>query len=61
MMKRMTIFFYGLLCYLIGALAYFVGLSGFLANLWGPYAIDAGQTAPFVPALLINVGPILSG
>jgi methanethiol S-methyltransferase len=58
-MKRMTIFVYGLICYLIGAAAYFVGLSGFLANLFGPYSIDAGREAPFVTALLINVGLIV--
>jgi methanethiol S-methyltransferase len=58
-MKRMTIFIYGLICYLIGAAAYFVGLSGFLANLFGPYSIDAGREAPFVTALLINVGLIV--
>ena len=58
-MKRTIIFIYGLLCYLIGATAYFIGFGGFLANLLGPYAIDKGKTAPFILALLINVGLIV--
>jgi methanethiol S-methyltransferase len=58
-MKRTTIFIYGLICYLIGAAAYFVGLSGFLANFFGPYSIDAGREEPFLLALLINIGLIV--
>lgn len=58
-MKRITIFIYGIICYLVGAMAYFVGLSGFLARFFGPYSIDAGHTAPFAQALLINVGLIV--
>jgi methanethiol S-methyltransferase len=55
-MKRKLIFTYGILCYLVGAGAYFAGLGGFLAGLLGPFSIDKGSTAPFFPALLINVG-----
>jgi protein-S-isoprenylcysteine O-methyltransferase Ste14 len=58
-MKRKLIFIYGILCYLVGAGAYFMGLGGFLANLLGPYSVDKGSTAPFFPALLINVGLIV--
>jgi len=58
-MKRKLIFIYGLLCYLIGATAYFAGFGGFLANLLGPYSIDAGREAPFIQALLINLGLIV--
>ncbi|MDX1417129.1 MAG: NnrU family protein [Candidatus Promineifilaceae bacterium] len=58
-MKRILIFTYGILCYLIGATAYFVGFGGFLANLLGPYSIDKGRTAPFFLALFINVGLLI--
>lgn len=58
-MKRTLIFVYGILCYLIGATAYFIGFGGFLANLLGPYSIDKGKTAPFFLALLINMGLIV--
>lgn len=54
-MKRKLIFIYGIVCYLIGAGAYFAGLGGFLAGLLGPFSIDEGATAAFLPALLINV------
>jgi protein-S-isoprenylcysteine O-methyltransferase Ste14 len=58
-MKRKLIFIYGLICYVIGATAYFIGLGGFLANLFGPFSIDVGPEAPVVPALLINLGLIV--
>jgi methanethiol S-methyltransferase len=58
-MKRILIFLYGVVCYVVGAGAYFGGLMGFLGNFWGPYAIDAGRSAPLAHALVINIGLIL--
>lgn len=58
-MKRKLIFTYGILCYLIGASAYFVGFGGFLADLLGPFSINEGNTAPLLLALLNNVGLIV--
>lgn len=58
-MKRKLIFLYGILCYLLGAGAYFVGLGGFLADALGPFSINKGTTADFSRALLINVGLII--
>lgn len=57
-MYRKLIFIYGLNSYLVGALAYFVGFGGFLANLLGVYSIDAGRQAPLAEALLIDIGLI---
>ena len=58
-MKRTTIFIYGIVSYLIGASAYFGGLSLFLANRLGPYSVDQGVEAPFAVALAINLGLII--
>lgn len=55
-MKKLTIFIYGIISYLIGAGAYFIGLGGFLGNFLGYYSVDAGPETPLLPALLINVG-----
>jgi methanethiol S-methyltransferase len=58
-MKKTIFFIYGVVCYLVGAGAYFGGLIGFLGNFLGPYSIDAGRTAPSIQALVINVGLIV--
>lgn len=55
-MKRIAIFGYGIAAYLVGAGAYFIGLSGFTGNFLGPLSIDNGSATSLVPALLINVG-----
>lgn len=59
MAGRVGIFIYGMLAYLIGAGAYFVGLSGFLGNFLGPFGIDHGPQTPFALALLVNLGLIV--
>jgi methanethiol S-methyltransferase len=55
-MQRTVIFVYGIIGYLIGAGAYFVGLNGFMANLLGPYSIDQGAETALSVAVIINVG-----
>ena len=53
-MKKMIIFAYGLLSYVLclGTLAY---AAGFMGNLFVPKSIDAAPTAPLGQALLINL------
>lgn len=58
-MQRIMIFVYGIICYLIGAGAYFIGFNGFMANLLGPYSVDRGAEAPLGIAVAINVGLIV--
>jgi protein-S-isoprenylcysteine O-methyltransferase Ste14 len=58
-MNRITIFIYGLGCYLVGAFAYFIGLSSFLGNFGVIRSIDIGVETPFLQALLTNLGLIL--
>ena len=58
MMKRILIFLYGTISYLLFLLA-FLYLIGFLSNTVDPKGIDDGMTTPFIPALLINLGLII--
>jgi protein-S-isoprenylcysteine O-methyltransferase Ste14 len=58
-MKKYIILAYGVICYLIGAFAYFVGLSGFLGNFLLSKSINTGLETPFWQALLINIGLIV--
>ena len=58
-MNRLSIFIYGLICYLIGAFAYFIGLSSFLGNFGVISSIDLGPETPLLQALFINLGLIL--
>jgi methanethiol S-methyltransferase len=58
-MQRITISVYAIVCYLIGAGAYFVGLNGFMANLLGPFSIDQGVEATLPTALAVNVSLIV--
>lgn len=55
-MKKLTIAIYGIIGYLVGAGAYFIGLGGFSGNFLGAYSVDSGPQSPLIPALLINVG-----
>lgn len=55
-MKQISIVIYGVICYLIGAGAYFIGLGGFLGNFLGYYSVDSGPETPLMIALLVNVG-----
>lgn len=59
MVKRSPILLFGIICYLIGASAYFIGFGGFLANLLGDYSIDIGAQTSIPAAIAINVGLIL--
>lgn len=54
-MKRLTIFLYGLTCYLV-FLATFLYAIGFIGNFATPTSIDAPAQAPFMTALLTNLG-----
>jgi protein-S-isoprenylcysteine O-methyltransferase Ste14 len=53
MLKRIVIFSYGLICYLV-FLATFVYAIGFIGNLIVPKSIDSGPEGPFIQALLVN-------
>jgi methanethiol S-methyltransferase len=58
MLKRLTIFIYGLLCYLLffGTFLYAIG---FIGNIQVPKSIDSGRTGPLGEALLIDAGLLL--
>jgi protein-S-isoprenylcysteine O-methyltransferase Ste14 len=53
MLKRIVIFSYGLICYLV-FLATFVYAIGFIGNLIVPKSIDSGPEGSFIQALLVN-------
>lgn len=59
MLKRLLALLGGIICYVIGAGAYFIGLSGFMANLLGPYSIDNGVESALPAALIINISLII--
>lgn len=59
MLKRLPVLLYGIICYLIGASAYFAGFGGFLANLLGDYSVDAGAQTSIPMAITINLSLIL--
>jgi methanethiol S-methyltransferase len=54
MVGRITVFIYGVVCYLV-TLAAFVYAAGFLANFGVPKSIDSGAQSPFVVGLAINL------
>ena len=58
MLKRLTTFIYGLLCYLLffGTFLYAIG---FLGNILVPKSIDSGRTGPLGEALFIDAGLLL--
>jgi methanethiol S-methyltransferase len=53
MPKRIAIFSYGLLCYLL-FLTTFLYAIAFIGNLIVPRSLDAGPEGPFIRALLVN-------
>ncbi len=55
LMKKNTIFVYGVLSYGI-FLATFLYVIGFVGDLWVPKSIDSAPTMPFGPALAIDLG-----
>lgn len=57
-MKRILVFAYGLVSYLVFFVV-FLYLLGFLGNFLVPKSIDSGADGAFWPALLINTGLVL--
>ncbi|MCI0392451.1 MAG: isoprenylcysteine carboxylmethyltransferase family protein [Acidobacteria bacterium] len=55
MLKRIAVFGFGLVCYLV-FFATFLYAIGFIGNLIAPKSIDSGPEEPLVQALLINAG-----
>ena len=55
MLKRITVFVYGVACYLV-FFATFVYAVGFLGNWIVPKSIDSGRQGPLTEALLVNAG-----
>jgi protein-S-isoprenylcysteine O-methyltransferase Ste14 len=58
MFKRMTVFLYGVACYLI-FFATFLYAIGFIGNVVVPKSIDSGRQGPLLQALLIDKGLLL--
>lgn len=54
MIKRIVVFTYGVLCYLV-FFATFLYAIGFIGNLFVPVTMDSGREAPFAQALLGNL------
>ncbi|MGB8692270.1 MAG: methanethiol S-methyltransferase, partial [Steroidobacteraceae bacterium] len=53
-MKRLTIFAYGIICYVV-LLATFLYAIGFIDNLWVPKSMDASRQVPIATALSIDL------
>src|ERR1044072_7042653 len=58
MLRRLTTFIYGLLCYLL-FLGSFLYAIGFIGNILVPKSIDSGRTGPLGEALLIDAGLLM--
>lgn len=57
-MKRVLVFAYGLLCYLV-FLAVFVYLAGFVGSYFVPHSLDSPADGALWVALLVNAGLVL--
>jgi protein-S-isoprenylcysteine O-methyltransferase Ste14 len=53
MLSRVSIFFYGIFCYLV-FFATFLYALGFVGDLYVPKSIDTGAQGPLLPALLVD-------
>ncbi len=53
-MKRLIIFVYGILCYLL-FLGTFLYMVGFIGNLWVPKSMDSPATGALGPALVVDL------
>jgi methanethiol S-methyltransferase len=54
MLKRLTVFVYGVVCYLV-FFATFLYAIGFIGNVWVPKSMDSGPQLPLYQALAINL------
>jgi protein-S-isoprenylcysteine O-methyltransferase Ste14 len=57
-MKKLSVFLYGLISYLL-FMGIFIYLIGFLADVIVPKSIDRGGDLPLLPSLLIDIGLIV--
>ena len=55
MLKRLSIFVYGVLSYAVFFATYLYAI-GFVGNLWVPKSMDSVRQTPFLTALLIDLG-----
>src|SRR6201991_1495115 len=55
MIKRLSIFVYGVLSYAVFFATYLYAI-GFVGNLWVPKSLDSAREVPFTTALLIDLG-----
>src|SRR5689334_11071630 len=55
MIKRLSIFVYGVLSYAVFFATYLYAI-GFVGNLWVPKSMDSVREVPFTTALLIDLG-----
>jgi methanethiol S-methyltransferase len=55
MLKRLSIFVYGVLSYAVFLATYLYAI-GFVGNLWVPKSMDSVRQTPFLTALLIDLG-----
>ena len=53
-MKRLSIFVYGVVCY-VASLATLVYTAGFLGDFWVPTSLDSSRATPWATALLIDI------